>query len=49
MNNREQRLILLTFALTTIVWCLVWAYALGKISRSYEKKIFTLELKNNIK
>jgi ATP/ADP translocase len=46
MTKREGNILLLTFAITTIIWCVIWAYAIGKISRNYENEIFKLETKN---
>lgn len=38
-TKREWEIVLLTFALTTIVWCFTWAYMVGKISKAHEHKI----------
>jgi hypothetical protein len=38
-TKREIEIVLLTFAVTTIVWCFTWAYVVGTITKSYEDKI----------
>jgi len=38
-TKREIEIVLLTFVLTTTVWCFTWAYMVGKISKAYEDKI----------
>tara|TARA_R110000803_G_scaffold202415_4_gene267570 strand:+ start:924 stop:1187 length:264 start_codon:yes stop_codon:yes gene_type:complete len=39
MTKREGNILLLTFAISTIIWCVGWSYAIGKIFRNYESKI----------
>lgn len=41
-TKREIQIVLLTFALTTMVWCFTWAYMVGKITKEYEDRIETL-------
>jgi ATP/ADP translocase len=48
LNKREVNILLLTFAITTIIWCVVWSYAIGKISRNYESKIEMMVLNQKI-
>lgn len=31
--------ILITFALSSFLWCFAWSFMLGKISKKYEDKI----------
>jgi ATP/ADP translocase len=38
-TKREIEIVLLTFAVTTIVWCFTWAYVVDTITKSYEDKI----------
>lgn len=31
-NEREMKIVLLTFAITSIMWCILFSYAIGEIS-----------------
>lgn len=39
LTKREIEIVLLTFAITTLVWCFTWAYMVGEITNSYEDKL----------
>lgn len=38
-TKREVETVLFVLAITSIVWCVAFAYILGKVSREYEAKI----------
>lgn len=42
MNNREIKIMLLTFAISSIIWCGTWAYMLGKVNEYYQAQIYLL-------